>query len=197
MENIFSFPRHRAPVLHQDAVTISFENCYKLGKTYKEIIGLDKVHHFSLNVVDLNGEMTILSYNPQIAYNIFKNGSYLYNGSISPTFYENREIYTWDEAYDPRKYDLLKNNMERKNGIEVGVVLTKRINGLILLYSFATKSNGIDFLSDINERKSYFYSAGDFCFNRIQSIIEDRILLSCQIPNKNKSIKNSKIIKIK
>ena len=197
MEKIFCLPQHRAPVLHKDAVTISFENCYKIGKTYKEIIGLDNIHHFSLNVVDPNGEMTILSYNPQIAYNIFKDGSYLYNGSISPTFYENREIYTWDEAYDPKKYHMLKNNMERKNGIKEGVVLTKRINNLILLYSFATKLNGDDFLSEINARKNHFYSAGDFCFEQIQSIIDDRIFSNCQIKDKYKSPQKSNIIRLK
>ncbi|HCC3261896.1 hypothetical protein SDB96_15845 [Legionella pneumophila serogroup 1] len=197
MEKIFCLPRHRAPVLHKDAVTISFENCYKIGRTYKEIIGLDNIHHFSLNIVDPNGEMTILSYNPQIAYNIFKDGSYLYNGSISPTFYETREIYTWDEAYDPRKYHLLKNNMERKNGIKEGVVLTKRVNSFILLYSFATKLNGVDFLSEINARKNYFYSAGDFCFERIQSIIDDRILSNCHIPDQCKSPQKSNIIRLK
>lgn len=194
---ILSLPQHRPPVLHKDAVTISFENCYTLGKTYKEIIGLDKIHHFSLNVVDFNGEMTILSYNPHIAYNIFKDRTYLYNGSISPTFYENREIYTWDEAYDTRKYNLLKNNMERKNGIKIGVVLTKRVNDLILLYSFASKSDDIDFLSDIYERKDYFYSAGDFCFDRLNPIIEDKILLKSQMPNKRKNHINSNLIKIK
>ena len=89
MEKIIRLPRHKSPILHENAAVMSFENCYTLAKVYKEIIGLNNVHHFSLNVVDHEGKMSILSYNPQIAYNIFKDGSYLYNGSISPSYYNN------------------------------------------------------------------------------------------------------------
>jgi len=192
MDKIINLPRHRPPVLHKNAVNISFENCFKLGKTYNEIIGQKNIHHFSLNVVDAKGEMTILSYNPQIAYNIFKDGSYLYNGSISPTYYENKDIYTWDETYDPQRYHLLKNNMERKNGISTGVVLTKRINGLILLYSFATKGNGTDFLLAIKDQKKFFLQAGDHCFEQIKPIIEDRIINHYCMPiKKEKNIRSN------
>jgi hypothetical protein len=46
-------PRHKAPVLHENAAIISYENAFKLGKTYKEVIGIENIGHFSLNVVDL------------------------------------------------------------------------------------------------------------------------------------------------
>ena len=71
MEKIIRLPRHQPPILHENAAFMSFDNCYKLGAVYKEIIGLENVHHFSLNVVDAHGKMSILSYNPQIAYGIF------------------------------------------------------------------------------------------------------------------------------
>lgn len=176
MEKIIRLPRHQPPVLHENAAFMSFDNCYKLGAVYKEIIGLENVHHFSLNVVDAHGKMSILSYNPQIAYGIFKDGSYLYNGSISPSYYNNFNRYTWDESYDPRYYHTLKNNMERKNGINKGVVLIKRINGLTLLYSFATKSNGDDFVAQIQDQEEVFYQMGDHCFNLITPIIDENII---------------------
>lgn len=116
--------------------------------------------------------MSILSYNPQISYNIFKDGSYLYNGSISPTFYENLDCYTWDETYDPHFYHYLRNNMERKNGIQKGVVLTKQEGDLKILFSFATKSNGEEFLSSIKENKEFYLEAGDNCFKQIKPILD-------------------------
>ncbi len=176
MEKYIVLPRHELPKLHENGATISFENCYKLGKIYKEIIGDNGIHHFSINVVDDSGKMTILSYRPQIAYNIFKDGSYRYNGSISKTFYGNKDFYTWDETYDPRYYNTLKNNMERKNGINTGLVIVKKQFGLTLLYSFATKSDGVDFVLNVKEQQELFYSMGDHCFAQIKSIIQDRVL---------------------
>ena len=125
MGKIYKLPRHKSPVLHENAALMSFQNCHKLGKVYQEIIGLNNIHHFSLNVVDSEGKMSILSYNPQIAYNIFKDGSYLYNGSISSSYYDNFSLYTWDETYDPHYAAFLKNNMERKNGINKGGMVQK------------------------------------------------------------------------
>lgn len=165
MEKILRLPRHKPPILHENGALISYANCYKLAKIYKEIIGLEKIHHFSLNVVDSDGKMSILSYNPHIAYNIFKDGTYLYNGSISPSYYNNFNFYTWDEAYDPRYACVLKNNMERKNGINKGVVITKKIDDMTLLYSFATKSNGDDFVLHMQDQRELYYQMGDHCFN--------------------------------
>lgn len=195
MGKIIKLPRHKPPVLHENATLISFANCHKLATVYKEIIGLENIHHFSLNVVDEAEKMSILSFNPQIAYNIFKDGSYLYNGSISPSYYNNFSLYTWDEAYDPRYATFLKNNMERKNGINKGVVITKKVNGLTLLYSFATKADGQEFVLQIQEQQDEFYKMGDHCFEQIQSIVEDNII-GYNSEKNNKKENNSNIIRI-
>lgn len=195
MTKIFKLPRHKPPTLHENAAIMSFKNCHKLCSIYKEIIGIEQIHHFSLNVVDSEGKMSILSYNPQIAYNIFKDGSYLYNGSISPSYYNNLSLYTWDETYDARYANLLKNNMERKNGIQKGVVITKKSNDLTLLYSFATKSDGDDFLRNIQEQQHEFYKMGDHCFQQVQSIIEENIT-GYNFDKNNKKGNNSRTLEV-
>lgn len=172
MSKIYQIPKHVPPVLHECASTMSFEQCSKLLKIYQEVIGVRNITHFSLNVVDAQGKMAILSYRPQIAYNIFKDGTYLYNGSISSTYYNHKSLYSWDETYAPSHYKLLKNNMENKNGINKGVVLVKKIKNLTLLYSFATRTDGNDFYSDINESTDQFYEIGDHCFNQINPILQ-------------------------
>lgn len=169
-------PRHELPKLHENATTISFENCYKLGKIYKEIVGENGIHHLSINVVDESGKMTILSYRPEIAYNIFKDGSYRYNGSISRTYYSQKKIYTWDETYDPHYYNTLKNKMERRNGIEKGIVFVRNQLGMTILYSFATKSDGQEFVLKAHEQQELFYAMGDHCFEQIKSIIQASVI---------------------
>jgi hypothetical protein len=191
-------PRHKTPILHENVATLSYQNHYKLGKMYKEIIGIDNVDHFSINVVDSNEKMSILSYNPQIAYDIFKDGSYLYNGSISPSYYNNFDYYTWDETYDPQYSIELINTMERKNGINKGVVIIKRIQGLTLLYSFATKGNGLDFEEQVRDQRENFYEMGNHCFNLIKPIVEENIIgFNLDSNNDQISEKGSNIIRIK
>lgn len=151
---------------------MSFENCYKLGKIYKEVVGIRNIDHFCLNVVDDKGKLSIFSYNPQIAYNIFRDGSYLYNGSLSSTYYENKNLYSWDETYDPYYSTYLKNTMERKNGISKGIVLTTKQDNRTLLFSFATKKNAHDFVSDITEYKEFYMKIGFNCYEQIKTIID-------------------------
>ena len=163
-------PEHEPPRLHEDVMTMSFENFSLIRKFYKDIIGLRKISHFSINIVDPNDLMSIISLNPNIAYNICADGSYLYNGSISPSYYKKRNTYSWDECYDTRFSEKLKNNMERKNGIEKGIVIIRRHRDFTFLYSFATKFDKIGFTSDIYENLNDFYNMGDHCLSLIKPI---------------------------
>jgi hypothetical protein len=183
------------PKLHKSSVMISFEHCYLLAKVYKEIIGIEDISHFSINISDKNDHLYVLSYNPQIAFNIFKNGTYVFNGSISPTYYKNFDIYTWDETYHPAKKQMLLNTMERKNNITKGVVLTKKTDDLLLMYSFATRKDGPGFESIIQENKQYFYSIGDYCFRMLNSITE-RVLSNSVNMDKNNLPLHSNVIKL-
>ena len=108
----------------------------------------------------------------------------------------NFDYYTWDETYDPQYYHELINNMERKNGINKGVVLIKRIHGLTLLYSFATKGSGLDFESKIQDQREKFYEMGDHCFNLIKPIIEENII-GLELDRNDISQAGSNIIRFK
>ena len=46
--------------------------------------------------------------------------------------------------------------MELKNGIKTGVVITKNVGQIKLLFSFATKSDSHEFISDIQENKNQY-----------------------------------------
>ena len=77
--------------------------------------------------------------------------------------------FSWEDEGFKKK---MINNMERKNGIQKGIVLIRRLGRFVLLYSFATKYDPVDFSSDIHEDRSYFYSVGDHCYSMIKTIYE-------------------------
>jgi hypothetical protein len=151
-------------------MTMSYENMAKIRKIYDEVIGLYSIDHISINVVNPNDEMSIISYNPSIAHTIIKDGSYIYNGSISPDFYENKEIYTWDEAYDPRVKDKIKFHMQIKHSIDLGCVLVKKTNDHYVLFSFAKKSSGEELFESIEDNKNLYYSVGNHCLSLLKDI---------------------------
>ena len=163
-------PLHKPPRLHKDALLMSFENQWRIRKIYTEIIGLNEIDHLSINIVDPNGEMSIISYNPSIVYKIFKDGTYLYNGTISPTYYENLDFYTWDQCFDKRFYNEVKNSLQIKNGIDTGIAMIHREFNFHILFSFASKRKNGDMLADAIENNQQFLKMGFHCLESIKDI---------------------------
>lgn len=163
-------PIHKPPRLHKDALLMSFENQWQIRKAYKEVLGLCDVDHLSINIVSPNGEMSVISYNPSIVYQIFNDGTYLYNGSISPTYYENLDFYTWDQCFDTRFYSEVKLSVKIKNGIDTGIVFVHRALGFHILFSFASKRKNGDLFFNAAENSGYFIKMGFYCFNYIKDI---------------------------
>lgn len=163
-------PLHKPPKLHSDALLMSFKNHWRIRQIYNEIIGLNDIDHFSINIVDPNGEMSVISYNPSIVYKIFQDGTYLYNGTISPTYYENLDFYTWDQCYDRRFYTTIKNSLQVKNGIDTGVNMIHREFGYHILFSFASKRKNSDLLVNSIDHSREFLKIGFHCLDLIKDI---------------------------
>ena len=190
-------PSHKPPRLHKDALLMSFENQWQIRKAYKEVIGLNEIDHFSINIVSPNSEMSVISYNPYIVYQIFKDGTYLYNGTISPTYYENLDFYTWDQCFDKRFYSQVKLSLQTKNGIDTGIVLVHRAFGFNILFSFASKRRNGDLFANAAENNQQFLKMGFHCLDLIKGIYSqyyenDEMLLIkqpehvksiCRLPN--------------
>lgn len=166
----FIYPKYKTVKLHSNCFNFSFENLFNIKKAYKEIIGLNDIDHISINIVNPNNEMTIISLNPAIAHSIISDGSYIYNGSISPDFYMNKDFYTWEEAYDPNFKLIVKGKMQIATGISEGCVLTKKINGFHVLFSFACKNKKVEFKNHIEDNKQLFYKMGEHCLEQIKPI---------------------------
>ena len=190
-------PIHKPPRLHQDILLMSFENQWHIRRVYKEIIGLNGIDHFSINIVSPKGEMSIISYSPSIIYQIFQDGTYLYNGSISPTYYESLDFYTWDQCYDKRFYSQVKTSLQTKNGIDTGIVMVHRAFGFNILFSFASKQHNSELLANSAENNKDFLKMGFHCLDLIKETYSqyyesnemlfikqpDNIKPICRLPN--------------
>lgn len=163
-------PLHIPPRLHKDALLMSFQNQWVIQRAYKEIIGLNDIDHFSINIVSPNGEMAVISYNPSIVYKIFNDGTYLYNGTISPTYYEKLDFYAWDQCYDKRFYSQVKFSLQTNNGIDSGVNLIHREFGFNILFSFASKRKNSDLFCNAAENNKEYYKMGFHCLDLIKGI---------------------------
>lgn len=170
MSKIKIFPKYKPANLHNMASIISFENAFNIRKIYKEVVGMDYIDHVSINIVNSQGKMLIFSVNPQIAYSIIKDGSYIFNGSISPDFYTKKQFYTWEDGYDPQCFNEIKAKLQLKNNIDMGCVIVKKIEKFYILFSFAKKNKGLILKEAILDNKNYYYNIGMFLLTRINNI---------------------------
>lgn len=160
-------PHFIEPQFHQDIERMSFENFWKIRKTYKEILGLHGIDHFSMNIVDPNHKTATFSYTPAILSNLIHTGLYRYNGAMSPTYYEHLDFFTWEQCYDRRFSELMKIQMEKKFGINLGLAFVRKIGGFHLIYIFATKGSKTALLEETLD-KTPFLSMGDHCYDLLR-----------------------------
>lgn len=185
-------PLHIPPKLNKESLLFSFENQWKIQKAYKEILGLNGVDHFSINIANTLGEMTVISYSPSVLYNIVQDGSYLYNGSISPSYYEKLDFYTWDQCFDRRFYKFVKDKLQVRNGIEMGMVMVYRSHGYNVLFSFATRCSNSEILDHAQQDNTSFLKMGFHCFDSIKHCYADLLnepgVSLIEAPNKFKPV---------
>ena len=164
------------PNFHKDVLTIGFRNFYKLQRSYSEIIKIRNFDHFSINVESPNKKLAFLSCNPAVSLTLMKSGLLPYDGSVSPTIYRRKDIYIWDKCYVSEYAEKIKQIKEYKFGISKGVVFVRKINEFYIMYSFATKQHGTEFLEDIIEYKEEYLKMGDHCYNLIRPIYAQHLI---------------------
>ena len=60
----------------------------------------------------------------------------------------------------------------RKNNLSFGFIVTRKIQGFYILYSFATKERDPDIKEFIQKYKNVFVDMGDYCYSEIMPLYE-------------------------
>jgi len=154
-------------MLHSDVLNISFRHLYQIKSVFGEILGIDGIEHFSLDLVNPDGEMLFFSGTPQHAFEICHRGLGKYDGIISPTYYENYEFYWWSEAAHKAYSDEIKKIREGYLGLKHGFMLVRKWNNFHLIYSFATKRSDPHFQSMVINKINSFLKMGDYAYSRM------------------------------
>jgi hypothetical protein len=162
----------RLPKLHKDILLISLYEYKCIKKAYSSVLGLNAIDHLSINVVNPSGEMVFLSSTPYTGINVCNGDLWLYDSSIHPNTYENKEFYWWDDCYAPKMRTIIKKEKEIKHNLQFGFVFSKKVENFYLLYSFATKEKDPEIKKLIEQYKSTFIDMGDYCYSEIKPIYE-------------------------
>ena len=162
-------PHFTLPKLHKDAATMSFENYWKIRKIYKEILGLEGIDHFSMNIADPEQKISVFSYTPSILCNLLESGLYRYNGVMSPTYYQQLDFFSWEQCYDMRFSEIMKTQMERRFKITFGFSLVRKIADFHVVYVFATRGSKMALLEKIVD-KSHFFQMGDHVYELLRGV---------------------------
>ena len=156
--------------LSPDVVNISFRHRKEISRVFNDVLGLHDIDHVSIDIVNAQNELIYFSTTPSMGYNLISSNMWLYDGSISPTFFKSYSFYYWDQTYHQNFFDAIKKIKETEHGFSFGFTLVRKVNGFYILYSFATRGNTL-------ERKLFFQShvdellkIGDFCYKSIRSL---------------------------
>lgn len=159
-------------MLHKEVLNISFLHRHKIKTVFSEILGIEGIEHFSLDLVNPSGEMLFLSGTPQHAFEICNKGLSQYDGIISPEYYQNNEFYWWNDAAHKAYAKRIRQIREYYLGLINGFMLVRKWNDFYLIYSFAAKKNTIDFQTKIINKLNLLLQMGDHCYSKVKDIYE-------------------------
>lgn len=155
-------------MLHNDVLNISFTHLHQIKTIFNDILGIDGIEHFSLDLVNPMGEMLFFSGTPQHAFEICRRGLGKYDGIISSTYYENFEFYWWSEAAHKAYSDKIKKIREGYLKLKHGFMLVRKWNDFHLIYSFATKQSSPHFQSQVINNINSYLRMGDYAYSRMR-----------------------------
>ena len=149
-----------------------YKHHYKIRSVAKEILGINSIDHFSLDLVDPNDNMLFFSSTPSHGFEICKRGYGQYDGIISPYNYENHEFYWWKEAAHKKYADKIAKIREDVLQLKHGFMLVRHWDNFYLIYSFATRSKtkSFDFQTKVVNEINYFFKMGDFVYQELKNI---------------------------
>jgi hypothetical protein len=87
---------------------------------------------------------------------------------MSPTYYESLDFFSWEQCYDLRFSERMKDQMERRFQITFGFALVRKIGDFYVVYVFATKGQKMALLEKLTD-KSSFFQMGDHCYELLRS----------------------------
>lgn len=156
--------------IKDDAPFASFKFSHEIERCFKDILGLNSIDHFSLDLVNQQGEMTFFSSTPAHAYEICSRGLAPYDGIISPQQYEKNESYWWESAHHKAYSKQIKDIRQHVLKLRHGFMLVRKWDNFHIIYSFATKSRNIDFDNYVVNNINAFLEMGDFAYNGLRDL---------------------------
>lgn len=154
-------------MLHQEAREISFRHQRDIQHAFREVLAIDGIAHFSLDLVNPNGEMIFLSSTPSHANEICKRGYSKYDGIISDSYYRNYEFYWWKDACHRAFADRIQLIREDVLGLYHGFMLVRQWNDFYLMYSFAAGQHDETFIGYVINHINTFLRLGDQAYNNL------------------------------
>lgn len=160
-------------VFHPELLTISLFNLKKIKLAYSDILGMNYIDHFSINIINPRNEIVFLSSTPNTGINICSTDLWKHDLSIHPSIFNNKKFFFWDDCYAEKFRNVLKIEKEKKNNLELGFVCVRKKNGFVIEYSFGSKFSNKDFVNDLPNMQNLLFNMGDHCYDKVRQIYQN------------------------
>lgn len=173
--------------LHDSALVIPYCHKRELSHIFNDIIGIHGITHAEVTLVTPERKMLFTSSNPTLTVNLINSSLWLYDWIYSFSHCDKQSFMEWRNLYSPSHRAQLIKAKEFDYQLQYGFHLVRKINGFILIYSYATKNKLADHRSYYLENANDCLRIGDFIYRKARGIFQSE-LPSLEIPRIKKFV---------
>lgn len=173
-ENAKCFSDSNETSLHGDMLEVLFKYKNKIYNRFDDVRGTFLIDHLAINVINSNKQVLIFSTTPSVEYNLISQDLWKYDRSFSASYQSSNKFYSWEKAYAKKYFDELRLIKQINHGFSYGFNLSKKIGSCQFVYSFATRCQKPNLLEYYNGHISELFAIGNYSYNAIREIYEER-----------------------
>jgi hypothetical protein len=170
--NTASFSISDETILHENILEILFKFKETLCSKFHDICGTFFIDHLAINIINSDNKVVIFSATPSVEYNLISQKLWKYDKSFSARYQTENKFYSWEKAYENEYFDKLKLTKQTNHGFSFGFNLSKKIESLRLVYSFATRYKKSNLMEYYRGYTNELLAIGDYCYKAISKVYE-------------------------
>lgn len=166
--------------IHPQALDFLFAFKGKITPLFKEVLGIHELDHIAITRINSNNQLLSLSSTPAMEFNLFHSGLWLHDTSYNPLWFSLCTNDSWQNLYNPNRYDELYYLKQTKHLFPTGRSLAAKIDNQYIIYSVASKKSCAHTQELFANQQEDFYKIGQYCSTRLAPLFNQCDALAAQ-----------------
>lgn len=156
--------------MHPNIMDVLFKHKNEIFAKLNDIRGIYYLDHIAIILINPHNEIIIFSITPSVEFNLLAHNLWEFDLSFNPSAYKAHDLLFWNKAYvNPYKNQLLSIK-ETQHNFQLGFNILRPIDNFNLIYSFATRQQGLESQPYYQELANELLSLGDYSYRQLRHI---------------------------